>query len=497
MSPTGNLDDTTPVIVGVGQHNQRVDQGEAPLEPTELMLAALRHAGDDSGAPEILAKADAVRCVNVLTWRYGDPARLVADTLGATGATTTYTHVGGNVPQMLVNEACRDLAAGDAEIIIVTGGEAGASKAILKKAGDRPEWTMQPNGVTPDRWADTDTPLMTSAELSRGVVMPIQIYPLFESAWRAANGWSLDDNRQRIAQLAASMSHVAARNPHAWDRTEYTAAQVDTPDGGNRMVGFPYRKIVNSNERVDQGAAIILTTVGKARSLGISPDKWVFPLAGTDAHDTISFSNRPTYSGSPAMRVAGRRVLELAGIEPTELSTVDLYSCFPVAVQVAAHEIGIDPGREVTVTGGLAFAGGPWSNYVSHSIATTVEELRAKRGHGLVTANGGYFTKHSFGVYSTEPPTNGYRWANPQDEVDALGSVAVDDTFSGDATVESCTVMHDRADEPERAIITARTADGTRVWGTSPGQEPMERIESVETVGSTVRISEDGSFAFI
>jgi acetyl-CoA C-acetyltransferase len=197
------------------------------------------------------------------------------------------------------------------------------------------------------------------------------------------------------------------------------------------------------------------------------------------------------------MRIAGRLALELAGVEAAELTCVDLYSCFPVAVQVAAHELGLSIERDLTVTGGLPFAGGPWSNYVSHSIATTVEVLRAKRGTGLVSANGGYFTKHAFGVYATEPSGRPYAWAKPQDEIDAAGSIPVDDDYVGDATVESCTVMHDRDEAPERAIVTTLTADGTRVWGTSSDPDTMARIEAEETVGSAARLDGDGNFAFL
>lgn len=497
MSKSGTLDDHTPVIVGVGQHNQRVDEGAPSREPVELMLTALRAAGDDAGDTALLAKADSVRSVNVFGWRYRDPARLVADALGCDGARTAYTHIGGNVPQMVVNGACRDLAAGDADIVLISGAEAGYSKARMRREGVTPDWTVQDDTVEPDTWLDADVPMMTEAELARGVVMPIQIYPLYESAWRAANGWSIDEHRRRIAELAARMSEVAAANPHAWNRVAYTPEQIDSPDGGNRMVGFPYRKLVNSHERVDQGAGLILTTVATARSLGLDEDRWVFPLAGTDGGDTTFTSNRPTFSGSPAMRVAGRLALQLAGVEAAELTTVDLYSCFPVAVQVAAHELGLSVERDLTVTGGLPFAGGPWSNYVSHSIATTVEVLRERRGTGLVSANGGYFTKHAFGVYATEPSGRPYAYAKPQDEIDAAGSLPVDDSYEGDAIVESCTVMHDRDETPERGIITAVTAAGTRVWGTSHDADTMARIETTETVGTRARIGSGGTFTFL
>ena len=497
MTASGNLDDRTPIIVGVGQLNQRVDEGEPSLEPVELMAEALRIAADDAGAPELLRRADSVRAVNVFGWQYRDPARLVAQALGCPDAETTYTHIGGNVPQMVVNGICRDLSAGRAEIVLFAGGEAGCSKSMKRRAGEDPDWTVQDADVDPDHWADTDLPLLTSTEMMRGVVWPIQIYPMFESAWRAERGWSLAEDRRRIAEVAARLSRVSTDNPHAWNHVAYSPADVDSPANGNRMVGFPYRKIVNSFERVDQGAALILTTVGKARELGVSTERWVFPVAGTDAMDAQYVSNRESFSSSGAMRIAGRRALELAGVSADELTYVDLYSCFPVAVQLAAHELGLSIDRDLTVTGGLPFAGGPWSNYVTHSIGRTVELLRETGGTGLVSANGGFFTKHAFGVYATEPPAESFTWAQPQDEIDALGTVEVLDTYEGEATVESVTVMHDRDDQPEKAIITARTADGRRVWGTSEDADDMTRIEEVETVGVQARIAENGAFTFI
>jgi acetyl-CoA C-acetyltransferase len=325
--------------------------------------------------------------------------------------------------------------------------------------------------------------------------MPVQIYPLFESAWRASNGWTLAEDRRRIAELMARFSEVAAANPHAWRRQAYTPEQIDSPDDGNRFIGFPYRKLVNSNENVEQGAGIILTTVGKARALGVPEDRWVYALAGTEGADAPFVSNRVSFSDSGAVRIAGRRALELAATPAETLTHVDLYSCFPVAVQIAAHELGLSTDRDLTVTGGLPFAGGPWSNYVTHSVATMVERLRATGGTGLIFANGGYLTKHAFGVYATEPPRGGYAWERPQAEIDALGTVERADTYEGAATVESCTVMHDRADAPELAIITARLDDGRRAWGKSRDPEVMTLIETEEVVGRATKIDAEGTFA--
>jgi acetyl-CoA C-acetyltransferase len=209
-------------------------------------------------------------------------------------------------------------------------------------------------------------------------------------------------------------------------------------------------------------------------------------------------SNRPVLDGSPAIRMAGRTALELAEVDVDDLAHVDLYSCFPSAVQVAAGELGLGTGRRLTVTGGLSFAGGPWNNYVSHSLATMQRVLREDAGSiGLVTGNGGLITKHAMGVYSTEPPrSGGYRWASPQDEVDAAGSVELATDWAGAVAVEAATVMHDRQGQPELGILLTRTLDDRRAWGTTDDAESMQVIVTEEPVGRRGEIDADGRFSF-
>ena len=169
---------------------------------------------------------------------------------------------------------------------------------------------------------------------------------------------------------------------------------------------------------------MIICSVEAARRLGVAEDRWVFPHAGTDCHEHPYVSNRDTFARTPAIELGGRRALELAGIGIDDVAVVDLYSCFPSAVQLGAavaRTRRLD--RQLTRTGGLPFAGGPWNNYVMHAIATVVGDLREQPGeHGLVWANGGYATKHAFGVYGTEPPAAGFRHDDPQAEIDALPS---------------------------------------------------------------------------
>ncbi|MCX7621620.1 MAG: hypothetical protein N2037_12355, partial [Acidimicrobiales bacterium] len=277
---------------------------------------------------------------------------------------------------------------------------------------------------------------------------------------------------------------------------EYGADEIMTATPDNRMVGFPYTKVLNSNNMVDQGAGLIMCSVEKARALGIPDDRWVFIHAGTDAHDHWFVSNRDSMCESPAMRFCGAALFELAGIGADDLTHIDLYSCFPSAVQIAAREIGLGLDRELTVTGGMSFAGGPWNNYVMHAIATMVGVLRDDPGSfGLCTGNGGYLTKHAFGLYSTNPPTAGhYRWRDVQDQVNALPSREVARDHDGDVEIEAYTVMHDRDGQPERGLAAVLLPDGRRAWGTSEDADTMAALLQEEMVGHRAKLATDGSF---
>ena len=229
--------------------------------------------------------------------------------------------------------------------------------------------------------------------------------------------------------------------------------------------------------------------------LQIPSDRWVFPYAGTDAHDTYAISERAEFFTSPAIRIAGRRALELAETGIDDIALIDLYSCFPSAVQVAANELGLplgDSERPLTVTGGLTFAGGPWNNYVTHSIATMAERLVANPGErGLITANGGYLTKHSFGVYGTEPPTHEFRWADVQAEVDREPTRNAVVEWAGVGTVESWTTPFSRTGAPEKAFLAVRTPDDARALAVIP--DDVEATVREDIAGAKVQVFEDGT----
>jgi acetyl-CoA C-acetyltransferase len=367
----------------------------------------------------------------------------------------------------------------------------------LRAAGRRLEGTAQDESVPVAPGSDDEFQMSGEAQIRIKLDRPAYVYPMFEQAVRIARGETPDAHRRRIGELWARFAAVAQDNPHAWNRDPVSAEQIWQPGPANRMISWPYPKLMNSNNMVDQGAALILTSVETATSLQIPTDRWVFPYAGTDAHDTYLIGERAEFHTSPAIRIGGARVLELTGMGVEDMDLVDVYSCFPSAVQIAARELGLpigDADRPLTVTGGLTFAGGPWNNYVSHSIATMAEKLAAAPDQtGLITANGGYLTKHSFGVYSATPPRHEFRWEDAQPAVDTEPTCVGEVDWSGVGTVESWTTPFTRDGEAEKAFLAVRTPAGTRALAVIIDADQAVASTRADIAGARVTVHADGT----
>lgn len=488
-----SLDSRTPVLIGAGQFVHRATGLDDALDPCALMCEAIRSAATDAGLTRV-PNPDSVRVVGLLSWRYGDPAWVVANQLGLSPRETAATTMGGNSPQTLVNGTAMEIQRGELDLAILCGGEAWRTRMRARKAGVELEWPKSAPDQMP-RLLGEDLEMNHPSERARGIVMPVQVYPMFETAVRAAAGRTVEEQQTLSSELYAKFSEAAAANPYAWLRDVKTAEEIRTPSATNRMIGFPYPKYMNSNNDVDMGAALIMCSVEKAEALGVPRDRWVFPHSGADCHEHNYISNRWSFAETPAVELGGRRALELAGVGIDDIEIIDLYSCFPSAVQLGAQSLGISLDRQVTRTGGLAFAGGPWNNYVMHAIATVMNDLRDRPGaKGLVWANGGYATKHSFGVYSTTPPVS-FQHAHPQDEVDAMPrrELAEPAAAQGTATVEAYSVMFARDGEPETALAACLLADGRRAWGTSTDAALAAAMCEGEWVGRTVELDAEGT----
>lgn len=492
---TVTLDPRTPVIVGVGQSVHHAESVADALEPAALMERAARGAAEDAGL-DGPPPADSVRVVRILGWRYRNSPRFLAERLGLGDVDLATTTSGGNSPQSLVNRTALDILAGSTDVAILSGGEAFRTYLRARKSGERLDWPKAPDDDQP-RLIGTELDMNHPAETQCGIALPVNIYPMFETALRAAAGRTVEEHRRHLGRLWSGLSEVAARNPDAWIRDAKTPEEITAAGPSNRMVGLPYTKYMNSNNDVDMGAALIMCSVEAARRLGVSEDRWVFPHSGTDCHEHNFVSHRDDFARTPAIEIGGRRALELAATTIDEVGVVDLYSCFPSAVQLGAQSLGLGLDRQWSQTGGLSFAGGPWNNYSMHAIATVVGELR-ERPHdmGLVWANGGYVTKHAFGVYGATPPESGFRHEKPQSGIDQLPrrGLATGDDAAGAATVEAYTVMYSREGEPETAQCAFRLGNGSRAWAVSRDSETVGAMIEGEWVGAPASL--DGAASF-
>jgi acetyl-CoA C-acetyltransferase len=493
-----SLDSRTPVIVGAGQVLQRPEEG-AGLSPIELAAEAARLAAQDSGAAALLSRADCFSHVATACWPYGDEAALVAAELGVQPRLTMRSaQFGGDGALRLIHETARLIATGELDVAVITGAEAIGSLISAHRSGGEPPWQTQSPDVSPDRAFGTDRLPGTELEIARGLTIPLFVYALLETAVRGRSGRTPDAHLEHVSELWSRLSLIAAENPNAWAPHALSAQQLRESEAGNRLVSAPYLKLLAANIQVDMASALVICSAEAAAAAGVPRDRWVFPHVGAFAQDEWFVSERQDLASSPAIRACGEAALEHAGLQIEEIAHLDIYSCFPSALQIAAAELGLasdEEGLELSVTGGLTFAGGPGNNYSSHAVATLVGRLRDDpEGFGLSTGVGWYLTKHAIGIYSATAPARPFADLNAGARIDRQPARAVASDFAGHARIEAYTVPFERDEQPVSAIIAALTPDGTRVLGKSTDGESIAALLEGDPLSLEVTFEQSGDW---
>jgi acetyl-CoA C-acetyltransferase len=494
------LDPRTPVLIGCAQYVDRTGSPAVALSPLDMLARVAKDAMMDAGAADIAGHLDHVAVVRLFAdsagaykspfGTYTNLPRSLANRIGAAPRHCIYGPVGGNTPQMLVNLFAEKIAAGEMDAGLIAGCEALRTQAQAQKQGLKLDWSDQ-IGDAPEVLGD-DKMMISMHEANHGITFPVNVYPLFENALGAHAGRTPRAQREHIGALMAGFSEVAATNPFAMLPVARTAEEIITPTETNRYIGYPYTKYLNANMFVDQAAATIIMSAAKADAVGIAEDKRVYLHGCADTVEKWTVSERVNYYSSPAIRIGAKQALGMAGISVDALQHIDIYSCFSAAVQIAADEIGLpqnDP-RGLTLTGGLPYFGGPGNNYSLHAIAEALMRCRAAPGsYGFVFANGGYLTKHSFGVYNATPPAMLFRRANPasyQQLIDAMPSPTFETKPAGAATIETFTVIHDKG-LPAFAIIIGRLEQTqARFLAVSRDPEMMADMIDAPVVGRAI-----------
>lgn len=492
------MDVRTPVLAGVGT-------SYADAEAVELMVDAARAAGVDSGAAGLLAATQRV-VVPRGTWSYRDPARIVAERIGAPEATTVLVDVG--IPQQtILDEVMAAMLAGDLDVAVVVGGEAKARSARIGRQRTRGDTTgmaqvfsrggteeatateIDQGDVRPDVHQQPTGDLVDAVEIEAGLWAPVEQYALIESALAAHEQVSPQALRRDIAQLYERLNRVARSNPDAAFPEPITAEQLATFSSSNRPLAFPYAKWHASQWTVDQAAAVLLCTTAAADRFGVPADRRVHPLVGLSSSHLVPVSRRRDLHRWPAMRVLGTAAADRLGHRLDQCRHVELYSCFPSAVRVQQRELGFDADRTPTITGGMSFAGGPFNSYVLQSMATMVGRLRAEGGRAVVTSVSGLLTKPGLGVWAAMPDG-----APPLLDDLAAAAAAETDTVPvvpahhGAARVAACTVTYEGLD-PAGLVALLDTPDGARVIARSSDSGLLDRATTAGLVGDDVPVA--------
>ncbi len=499
-------DDRMPVLVGGGQVTDKNSDPETAKSPMDLMVQACDRAMDSAcGDPSKLRDVQSLVVVDPLRRYTPNAPETLAHHIGASSAQTAAVPASGNMPQALVNEFCERISAGELEIVLIAGTEAMATGRKIVKSGSKPDWGEGPD--TPARYLYEFPDFSSDHESRHGIFQAAHAYPLYENALRGHYGNSIEAHQRQLGELFARFSEVSETNPHAWYPQRRSAAEIATPSPGNRYVGWPYTKFMNAMNQVNQSGAIVLMSAGYAKRLGILEERWVYLHGCADANEPWLISDRRDYFSSPAIEVMARETLKMAGRGIDQIDFLDLYACFPCAVEIARDEFGIarDDPRYLTITGGLPYAGGAGS-YVVNSIAAMIESLQENPGKfGLITGNGGLLTKHSAGIYSTTRPASPTGSDRPwvridpksyQAEVDAVERPPFTETPSGDSVIETYTVVFGRDEEPIHGTVIGRmgSPDGTRFVSRLPDDAAlMKEMTKADHLGARgVVHSEDG-----
>jgi acetyl-CoA C-acetyltransferase len=490
----------TPVIVGVGFHQEHALDPTEASEPYQLMVRALRHAAADAGSADVLQQIESISVPQGL-WQYRNPGKLIADALGCSSAQSVVSDLG--VLQLtLLSDLCRAIAAGERDLGVITGGEA-KYRELRSKITQRPVTDTQEAEDTPlpAVHLTSSDPFYAPLEAQRGLQSPVEFFAIIESALRHHQGLSIEEHRDRVASLYSGFSEIAAANPHAWRRERLHPAEIRNPGPRNAMLAFPYTKNHSSQWNVNRAVAIIVCSAAKAERLGLHSGRWIYPLSAAESKHVVPLAQQRRLHSHPGTILSGTRALALAEASIADLTAAELYSCFPAAIRSFAHDLSLDGGCPLTVTGAMPFAGGPFNHFSLEGVAQMVETLRSdeataapERRIGLVANLSGIFGKQGCALFSNVPSARGYRYE------DVTAIVAEQDRplpltgdYIGSATVVGYTVVfHDG--KPSHAIAVCDTPNGERTVARADEATLLELMTREEFCGREIEVLAGGRF---
>ena len=463
-------DDRIPVIVGVGEIVDRPKEISEGLEPLTLLEQALKRAESDSGG-KLLGEIQSLDIVSFLSWRYRDPEIQLSGRLGIKPKHAYYGPVGGESPIRYLHEAAQRIARGECSVAAVCGAEAQSTATKAERAGVELPWTPFAHDVPePKRGAAFQKPMAVKL----GVFRPITVYPFYEAATSAHWGQTPREAMAESGQLWSVYSNVASQNPNAWLKRRFAPDEITTPTPGNRLIAWPYTKLMVANPTVNMGAAVLMTSLAKARAAGIPEHRLVHVWGGASAEEPRDYLIRDQFFESHPQNAVLEAILDLVGGDGKAFDAIELYSCFPCVPKMARRTLGLGADVEPTVTGGLTFFGAPLNTYMTHAAVAMVRKLREGGKLGLLYGQGGFVTKHHGLVLSREAPKQALKQdISVQAEADRNRRKVPDfiNEAGGKGKVESFTVIYKGKGEVEHGVVMMRTEADARALARIPASD--------------------------
>jgi acetyl-CoA C-acetyltransferase len=456
-----------PVIVGVGEIVDRPKEIGGGLEPLALMVKALQRAEADSGAA-LLKEIESLDIVSFLSWRYRDPEKQLAARLSVNPKHNYYGPVGGESPIRYLHEAAKRIARGECSVAAVCGAEAQSTVTKAERAGLTLPWTPFAHDVEePKRGAAFQKPMAVKL----GVFRPVSVYPFYEAATSAHWAQTPREAMAESGALWSAYSLVASQNPNSWLRRNFAPHEITTPTPDNRLIAWPYTKLMVANPTVNMGGAVLMTSLAKARALGLREDNLVHVRGGASAEEPRDYLERDQFVESHAQNAVLEAAMALADGDGKAFDAIELYSCFPCVPKMARRTLQLGANVQPTVTGGLTFFGAPLNTYMTHAACAMVRKLRDGRTLGLLYGQGGFVTKHHALVLSRTPPEEPLaQETSVQAEAERRRAQVPEfvTEASGKGKVESFTVLYGRNNEVGHGVVMLRTPENRRALARVP-----------------------------
>ena len=471
-----------PVVIGIGSIQQKGSFDNLD-EALILMEKSTQAAIEDTTNSQIRNYIDEIQVPKGF-WKYRDPGRWIAERNGITSAKTSVTKI-GVLQQNLITSACNRIINGEIKASLIVGGEARYKK--IRSLIESKEYIETELNENPDNYVKAKDVLHIKEEEEELGLMAVGYYAILESAYRAQLGLSINKHKEKVGKLYSEFSKIAALNPDGWISEAFNWNDIAEVSERNPSQAVPYNKYHCTSWNVNQASAMIICSEEVADKLNVPFSKRVYPLAASETNHMIAAIQRPNIVKPLGLELAAKFILNLCNEHNIKPNLYELYSCFPIAVQMFSDVLGLEDKEVKTVTGGMSFAGGPLNNYMIHSTIKMISEIRNDfKKIGLVTGVSGMMTKQAFALWAKEPLLNFVSKDVTEEAKTIENPILLSDSKEGNGKILGYTILNDEKNKELKAVMYIEDTQARRKVLISRDKKTIQSMGEEEWVGKNI-----------